>query len=64
MFNFTLYAQSVVRGKVTDVSSGNPVAGATVSVKNSTTATSTNNDGEFSINATNKDVLVVSFVGY
>lgn len=65
LFNFSLLAQQgVVRGKVTDASNKQPVAGATVAVKNSNKATSTNTSGEFSINASNKDELMVSNVGY
>lgn len=65
LFNFSLLAQGgVVRGKVTDASNKQPVAGATVAVKNSNKATSTNSSGEFSINASNQDELVVSYVGY
>lgn len=55
------YAQTV-RGTVTD--EGKPVAGATVSVKGTTRATSTDSVGAFSISAAATDVLVVSFIGY
>ena len=65
LFNSSLVAQaSLIKGKVTDGSTKTPVAGATVSVKNTNTATSTNAEGEFSINASDKDELVVSYVGY
>lgn len=65
LFNFSLFAQvSIIKGKVTDWASRNPIAGATVSVKSTNRATSTNAAGEFSINATSKDELVVSNVGY
>ncbi|WP_445455357.1 VIT domain-containing protein [Flavobacterium sp. HNIBRBA15423] len=40
-----------------------PLAGATVQVKNTTTGTSTNFDGNGSLSAKTGDVLVVSFVG-
>lgn len=55
-------AQSVVRGVVSD-SNGDPLPGASVQVKGSTTGTITNLEGMFSIEAKNKDVLVVSFIG-
>lgn len=61
---FTFSQNNVVKGKVTDASSQQPVAGATVSVRNSNTATSANDKGEFSINASDKDELVVSYIGY
>ncbi len=65
VFSFTLIAQvTLIKGKVTDVSTNEPVAGATVAVKNSNKATSTNSSGGFSITASSKDELVVSYVGY
>lgn len=60
----SLSAQTnIIRGRVIDSASKEPVAGATISVKNSNTATSTNASGDFSINASSKDELVVSYVG-
>ncbi|MGI8952443.1 MAG: carboxypeptidase-like regulatory domain-containing protein [Chitinophagaceae bacterium] len=53
-----------VRGKVIEDSAQTPVAGATVSIKNSGKATSTNNTGEFTIHANKNDELIVSSVGY
>lgn len=51
-----------VKGTVSD--EGKPVAGATVQVKGTTRATSTNSAGEFSINAAGTDVIIVSFIGF
>jgi TonB-linked SusC/RagA family outer membrane protein len=56
-------AQQVVTGKVSD-ENGQPIPGATVVVKGTSTATSADFDGNFSIIADNGDVLVVSYVGY
>lgn len=65
LFNFSLSAQvDIIRGKVADSTSQSPVAGATVSVRNSNIATSTNASGEFSINASSQDELIISSVGY
>lgn len=52
-----------VTGKVLD-NENKPVAGATVSVKGTRKATSTNDAGAFTITAANNDVIVVSFVGF
>ncbi|GAK93853.1 TonB-dependent outer membrane receptor [Nonlabens ulvanivorans] len=52
-----------VTGKVTDAS-GEPVLGATVLVKGSSNATTTDFDGNYSISAVATDVLVYSFAGY
>jgi TonB-linked SusC/RagA family outer membrane protein len=49
----------IIRG-----SDGQPLAGASVTVKGSKSSTTTGNDGTFSINVKPGDVLVVSFVGY
>ena len=56
-------AQQTVSGTVTDAN-GLPLPGATVVVKGTSTATSADFDGNYSIAAANGDVLVVSYVGY
>ncbi|MBP1638768.1 MAG: TonB-dependent receptor plug [Bacteroidetes bacterium] len=62
-----LYAQSVVKGKVTD-SKGEPLIGATVTVKGSTDGAVTDASGEFSFKSrrtlSSKSVIVFSYVGY
>src|SRR5690606_14888111 len=53
-----------VTGKVVDPE-GNPVIGATVSIKGTTTGTKTDVDGVFRINLPQGDeILVISYVGY
>jgi len=52
-----------VSGKVLD-SKGEAIAGATVMIKNTTTATSTDLNGSFSILTTLKNTLIVSYLGY
>ena len=56
-------AQQVVTGTVTD-SEGLPLPGATVVIKGTSTATSADFDGNYTIAAKNGDVLVISYVGY
>lgn len=58
-----LAQEKVVTGKVTDANN-HPIAGATVSVKNKTAATTTNESGVFELRASPGDVLVFTFVGY
>ncbi|MCU7552385.1 SusC/RagA family TonB-linked outer membrane protein [Chitinophagaceae bacterium LB-8] len=58
-----LSQQRTITGKVTDAN-GNPVAGATITVQGSTTATQTNTDGSFSILAPPGSTLVLSSVGF
>ena len=57
-------AQSMhVSGTVTSASDGEPLIGVTVMVKNSTTGTSTDIDGNYTIEAQKGSVLVFSYVG-
>ncbi len=56
-------AQQTVSGTVTDAD-GLPLPGATVVVKGTSTATSADFDGNYTIAAANGNVLVVSYVGY
>ena len=58
------YAQQrVVTGTVTDAS-GNGMPGVNVVKKGTTVGTATDGSGNFSIDASDDDVLVVSFIGY
>ncbi len=56
-------AQQSVSGTITD-QNGQPIPGATVVVKGTSTATSADFDGNYSINASNGDTLIFSFVGF
>ncbi|MGB0376402.1 MAG: carboxypeptidase-like regulatory domain-containing protein, partial [Flavobacteriaceae bacterium] len=61
VFSFGMYAQTV-SGLVT--SADGPLPGATVQVKGTNVGTTTDFDGNFTIEAGADDVLVVSFVGF
>lgn len=62
--SLTLLAQQrTFSGRVTDAN-GNPIAGATITVQGSTTATQTATDGSFSISADPGSTLVLSSVGF
>lgn len=52
-----------IKGRVTG-DDGTPLSGATIQVKGSNVTGLTNNQGIFTINVNEGDVLVVSFVGY
>src|SRR5699024_10767276 len=60
----TVVQQQNVTGQVLDINSNQPVAGATVKVKGKDVADQTNDDGEFSIEASVGDVLEVTVIGY
>ena len=62
VFGFSVQAQSI-SGTVTD-ENGVPLPGATVLVEGTSNGVSTDFDGNYSINASNGDTLIFSFVGY
>ncbi|MFV0538714.1 MAG: SusC/RagA family TonB-linked outer membrane protein [Dysgonomonas sp.] len=58
------FAQVInVKGIVQDVK-GEPIIGATVSVKGTSNGVIADTDGKFTINVSSKDILHVSFIGY
>lgn len=59
----TSYGQEVYTGKVKD-EAGKSLAGATISLKGTTTKTQTNNEGSFTIKASSGNVLIVGYTGY
>lgn len=63
-FSQNIFAQSVVSGTVTDQQSNKGVPGVTVSVKGTSTAVQTDNNGVYRINAGSNATLVFSSVGY
>ncbi|MBS1511148.1 MAG: SusC/RagA family TonB-linked outer membrane protein [Bacteroidetes bacterium] len=64
LLSVSVMAQNAVTGKVTDSKDGAPVAGATVLVKGTTTATKTGADGTFKINAPANAILVFTSIGF
>ena len=61
LISIGMYAQTIT-GIV--VSEDGPLPGATVQVKDTDNGTSTDFDGNYSIEASSGDVLVISFVGF
>lgn len=58
-------AQTVIRGKVTDASTGDPIPFANVVIKGSAVGSTTNFDGLYEIiGDAPSDTLLVSFIGY
>lgn len=60
---FQIYAQTNLIKGVVKYSDNEPIIGAKVAIKGSKMAAITDFDGNFSINASPKDVLIVSYVG-
>lgn len=63
LYGISSIAQSTITGTVSDAT-GEPILGATVLVKGTEKATTTDFDGNYSILASESDVLVFSFAGY
>jgi TonB-dependent starch-binding outer membrane protein SusC len=63
--NEALAQNRTVSGTVKDKSTGDPVPGVSVLVKNTSTGTITDGDGKYNIEvSSDQDILVFSFVGY
>ena len=63
MFPLGSFAQSLVKGTVTD-EAGEPVIGASVQVQGTKTGALTDLSGKFSVQASGNATLVISYVGY
>lgn len=59
-----LFAQQAVTGTVTEASTGSPLPGVSIVIKGTTTGTTTDFDGNYSIQAANGDVLMFSYIGF
>lgn len=65
LFPAAIFAQATVSGSVTETNSKNPIPGANVIVKGTSTGTITDFDGNFSLNVSSFPVtIVVSSLGY
>jgi iron complex outermembrane recepter protein len=56
--------QKTISGTVKDIDSGEPIAGASIAVKGSTVGTTTDSNGQFTLQARVGNELAVSFIGY
>ena len=56
-------AQNSVSGNVADEETKQPIPGVTILIKDTTKGTTTDFDGNFSIEASPSDILVVSYLG-
>ncbi len=64
LFPSILMSQSTVSGVITEGSSGLPVPGVNVIIKGTSTGTTTDFDGRYTLSVNTGDILVFSFVGY
>jgi iron complex outermembrane receptor protein len=63
MVSAPVFAQTIT-GKITSSSDGTALPGVSVLVKGTTTGTTSDANGQFSVDASSKSVLVFSFIGY
>ncbi|MCU7549769.1 TonB-dependent receptor [Chitinophagaceae bacterium LB-8] len=64
-FSMSTLAQMKISGKVTEAATGKPLSGTTVTIKGTTRGTSTNTDGDYAIEVSSMEaVLVFSYTGY
>lgn len=64
LFSVSAVAQKAITGQMLDAQTGEPLIGANVLVKGTTSGTVTDFDGTYQINAEEGDVLVFSYTGY
>lgn len=64
MFCAAAEAQQTITGNLTDQQTGDPLIGASVFVKGTTSGTVTDFDGNYSLQADDGDILVISYTGY
>ena len=60
---FDLQAQTI-SGTVTSAEDNEPLIGVTIQIKNTTSGSVTDLDGNYTINASSEDVLVFSYIGF
>ncbi len=61
---YSIYAQKEITGTVSSADNGETLPGVSVMVKGTQNGTITDLNGSYKITATNKDVLIFSFLGY
>ena len=61
-----IWAQTAnkVDGTIVAADNGSPLPGVNIVIKGTSVGTTSNADGKFSLNVSNTDVLVFSFIGY
>ena len=64
LFSVQAFAQSITVSGVVKDNLGEPVIGASVLIKGTTTGTITDFDGNFTLQANQGDIIAISFIGY
>ena len=65
LFSLTAFAQIKITGTASDAETGEPLSFITIQVKGTTAGTTSDMDGNYSIEVPNRDaILVYSYIGY
>src|SRR6476661_5654620 len=64
LISVSTLAQGLISGRITSKTDNKPMYGVSVTVKGSNRTTQTDENGNFSINASQGEILQFSFVGY
>src|SRR6476469_7064277 len=63
IFTFSVHAQTVITGTVKD-ETGEPLIGVAVTIKNTTSGTTTNVNGQYNISADPQSILIFTYLVY
>ena len=64
LLSYLSFGQNVIKGTVTDATERAPLVGVTVAIEGTNTGAVTNIDGEYTIEASDEQTLVFSFIGF
>ena len=65
LFSLTAFAQIKITGTASDAETGEPLSFITIQIKGTTAGTTSDMDGNYSIEVPNRDaILVYSYIGY
>ncbi|MEM1124339.1 MAG: SusC/RagA family TonB-linked outer membrane protein, partial [Bacteroidota bacterium] len=64
LFSMVAFAQNTITGKITDADNGEPLIGVNIIIQGTSDGTITDFDGNYSLEASEGDVLVYSYTGY
>lgn len=64
LFPSVMFSQSTISGTVTEATTSLPIPGVNVIIRGTSTGTTTDFDGKYSLNVNSGDVIVFSYLGY
>lgn len=65
IFSISVFAQTIVKGKITDAQTGLPISGASVTVKGEKKGVVSDDGGNFSLNiSSSSKTIIITYIGY